>query len=111
MQQFRKAWGMLGYVLLLVGLGALIVGISALAGDNSWAWLVFIIGVAVSLAAAALIFLVPASRHRDEYRDRTQRDPLMEEVTEQERQRYFRRYRWPMSVSELRDRHARSRRV
>ena len=111
MQPLRKAWGMLGYVILLVAVAGIVVGIVGLGGDNSWAWLVLVVALAVALLAAAAIFLVPASRHRDRYRDRTQRDPLMEDVTNDEEQRYFRRYRWPLSVSELRDRRARSRRV
>lgn len=109
MQQLRKTWGMLGYVILLAAVAGVFVGIAGLAGSKPWAWLLLVVSLIVGALAGVAVFMVSASRRRDASRDRTQRDPLMEETTAQEKQRYLRRFR--RSGSQQPEREAKSRRV
>jgi len=93
MRAIAKKWGFLGYTLALIAITAVVIGISGIATTMWWGWYVLVTGGVLMLASSALMALVSVSRERSRYRDRAQRDPLMETVSDEEEWEYVERYR------------------
>jgi len=93
MNRLSKRWGLLGYVLALLAIAAVVIGIVGIAAAMWWGWLVLIVGVVLLATSGGLMATVSSSRGRSRYRDRTQRDPIMETVTSAEESDYVERYR------------------
>lgn len=93
MKELAKRWGMLAYGLALLAIAGVVIGISGIATSMWWGVFVVVAGGALMLVSGAMMAMVSISRGRSRYRDRSQRDPLMEPVSDEEEWDYVERYR------------------
>ncbi|GAC67542.1 hypothetical protein [Gordonia soli] len=104
--QFSKAFGLVGYVGMLIGLAFAVLAIGGAAGGhNSAIWF----GIAAALTLITAIVLIAGSRGlltSRPVRNRTHQDPLQPEVTPEEEAWYEDEYRPQddVQVTQARDR-------